>query len=81
MAEALRVGGHINLFVVCGGTSFGFDAGANVSDDGELEPDVTSYDYDALLREDGELTLKYHLCREAIFAGTPRLNDTLTTPS
>ena len=40
-----------------GGTNFGFTNGSNYYD--ELTPDVTSYDYDALLTEDGQITAKY----------------------
>ena len=35
-----------NLYVIHGGTNFGFTAGANSGGKG-YEPDVTSYDYDA----------------------------------
>ena len=47
-----------------GGTNFGFMNGANYYD--ELSPDVTSYDYDALLTEDGRITPKYKAFREVI---------------
>ena len=40
-----------------GGTSFGWMNGAN--DYRRLTPDVTSYDYDAPLSEDGRPTQKY----------------------
>ena len=40
-----------------GGTNFGFMNGSNYYEN--LEPDVTSYDYDALLTEDGQITPKY----------------------
>ncbi|WP_343247692.1 beta-galactosidase family protein [Diplocloster hominis] len=49
--------GHINIYMFEGGTNFGFMNGANYYDN--LEPDVTSYDYDALLTEDGRITTKY----------------------
>ena len=38
--------------------------GANYYD--ELTPDVTSYDYDALLTEDGRVTEKYRLFQAEI---------------
>lgn len=49
--------GHVNIYMFAGGTNFGFMNGANYY--GKLEPDVTSYDYDALLTEDGRITPKY----------------------
>lgn len=54
--DALRLG-NINIYMFHGGTNFGFMNGSNYYD--ELSPDVTSYDYDAVLSEDGEITEKY----------------------
>lgn len=62
-ADALELG-HINLYMFHGGTSFGFMNGANYYD--KLTPDVTSYDYDAPLSEDGRETEKYRLYKAAI---------------
>lgn len=49
--------GSVNIYMAEGGTNFGFMSGANYYD--SLTPDVTSYDYDALLTEDGQITEKY----------------------
>ena len=49
--------GHVNIYMFEGGTNFGFMNGSNYYEN--LEPDVTSYDYDALLTEDGQITPKY----------------------
>ncbi|MGN0507027.1 MAG: beta-galactosidase family protein [Lachnospiraceae bacterium] len=49
--------GSVNIYMAEGGTNFGFMNGANYYD--RLTPDVTSYDYDALLTEDGRITEKY----------------------
>lgn len=49
--------GHVNIYMFEGGTNFGFMNGSNYYD--ELTPDVTSYDYDAVLTEDGQITQKY----------------------
>jgi beta-galactosidase len=54
-----------NLYVVHGGTNFGFTAGANSGGKG-YEPDVTSYDYDAPINEQGRPTPKYMALRELI---------------
>lgn len=53
-----------NLYVLHGGTNWGFYAGANFSD--TYQPDVTSYDYDAPIREDGSLTPKYYAIRRLL---------------
>lgn len=66
-ADALALG-HINIYMFHGGTSFGLMNGSNDYD--RLTPDVTSYDYDALLSEDGRETEKYRLFRAAIHAHT-----------
>ncbi len=60
----LENGKSFSLYMLHGGTNFGFWAGANYSD--KYEPDVTSYDYDAPLDERGRPTPKYHALRELI---------------
>jgi beta-galactosidase len=54
-----------NFYVAHGGTNFGFTAGANSGGKG-YEPDVTSYDYDAPIDEQGRATPKYMTLRELI---------------
>lgn len=54
-----------NLYVIHGGTNFGFTAGANSGGKG-YEPDLTSYDYDAPINEQGNATEKYMALRELI---------------
>ena len=56
--------GHVNIYMFEGGTNFGFMNGSNYYD--ELTPDVTSYDYDAVLSEDGQITEKYRRYKEVI---------------
>ncbi len=56
--------GSVSIYMAHGGTNFGFMNGSNYYD--ELKPDVTSYDYDALISEDGELTEKYHAFKKVI---------------
>src|ERR1035437_3412281 len=55
----------LNLYVIHGGTSFGFTAGANSGGKG-YEPDVTSYDYDAPIDEQGRATTKYYALRDLL---------------
>ena len=53
-----------NLYMVHGGTSFGFMNGANW--DKVYQPDVSSYDYDSPIDEAGRIAPKFHLYRDAI---------------
>ena len=55
-----------NLYVVHGGTNFGFTAGANAFSPLQFQPDVTSYDYDAPINEQGQPTAKYYALRRVI---------------
>lgn len=55
-----------NLYVVHGGTNFGFTAGANAFSPTQFQPDVTSYDYDAPIDEQGRATPKYFALRNLI---------------
>ncbi|WP_329742916.1 beta-galactosidase [Dyella sp. A6] len=53
-----------NLYVVHGGTNFGFGAGANAHGDySHFEPVITSYDYGAPIDERGVATPAYHRFR------------------
>lgn len=60
-----------NLYVIHGGTNFGFTAGANSGSKG-YEPDVTSYDYDAPINEQGWPTPKYRALRNLIGSYLPK---------
>lgn len=62
--EYMLDNGNVNIYMFHGGTSFGLMNGANYYD--FLTPDVTSYDYDAPLTEDGRITEKYRLMQKAI---------------
>lgn len=66
---------HVNfcLYMFHGGTNFGFTNGANYFADDPSQPgkfiyypDVTSYDYDAMLTEWGEVTPKYIALQKAM---------------
>lgn len=56
--------GSLNMYMFIGGTNFGFMNGANHGD--KFAPQVTSYDYDALLSECGDVTDKYYAVRKVI---------------
>ncbi|HVI49351.1 MAG TPA: beta-galactosidase family protein [Chitinophaga sp.] len=60
-----------NLYVIHGGTNFGFTAGANSGGKG-YEPDVTSYDYDAPINEQGNATPKYEALRKLLASYLPK---------
>ncbi len=60
-----------NLYVIHGGTNFGFTAGANSGNKG-YEPDITSYDYDAPVNEQGVATPKYLALRKLIGSYLPK---------
>lgn len=56
-----------NLYVIHGGTSFGYFAGANANDSsGSYQPDITSYDYGAPITEQGARGPRYDVYRGLI---------------
>lgn len=57
-------GVNFNFYMVHGGTNFGFWAGANYNTETNIQPDLTSYDYDAPISEAGWATEKYMGIRE-----------------
>ena len=57
-------GVNFNFYMVHGGTNFGFWAGANYNKETNIQPDITSYDYDAPISEAGWATEKYMGIRE-----------------
>lgn len=60
----LEHGISFNYYMVHGGTNFGFWAGANYDNNHDIQPDLTSYDYDAPISEPGWATPKYLALRE-----------------
>ena len=56
--------GSVNIYMFIGGTNFGFTSGALHNE--KYAPTVTSYDYDALLTEWGDITPKYLEVRKVI---------------
>ncbi|MGG4142126.1 glycoside hydrolase family 35 protein [Paenibacillus algorifonticola] len=78
----LERGASVNFYMFHGGTNFGFYNGANHID--FYEPTVTSYDYNALLSESGDITEKYMAIREVIGRYTelplPALAEMLPSP-
>ncbi|WP_443936549.1 glycoside hydrolase family 35 protein [Pedobacter sp. MW01-1-1] len=67
-------GVSFNYYMVHGGTNFGFTSGANYKKDKDIQPDMTSYDYDAPISEAGWATEKYLKLRELLkTAETPAI--------
>lgn len=60
----LQNGINFNFYMIHGGTNFGFTSGANFSNATNLQPDLTSYDYDAPISEAGWATPKYNILRD-----------------
>jgi beta-galactosidase len=65
-------GASVNVYMLQGGTNFGFWNGANSSDDASYQPTTTSYDYCAAIDESGRPAPKYHGFRAAIERVTGR---------
>lgn len=62
----------VSFYMFHGGTSFGTWAGANLDvEKNVFEPDVSSYDYDALLDEAGRPTAKYTAVRKLLAGYLP----------
>lgn len=59
--------GSLNMYMFIGGTNFGFTSGANHYE--KFAPDVTGYDYDALLSECGDTTEKIFRCTKSYSRG------------
>jgi len=66
MEKYLKGGVSFNFYMFHGGTNFGYTSGANYNGEHDIQPDITSYDYDAPLSEAGWATPKFMLIRETI---------------
>ena len=67
LREILTNHASVNLYMFHGGTNFGFMNGANGAPTfPHYKPDVSSYDYDAPLTENGALTPKWQLTRKML---------------
>lgn len=64
--EYLKNQVSFNFYMVHGGTNFGFSSGANYDKKHDIQPDLTSYDYDAPISEAGWATPKYEVLRNVI---------------
>ncbi|WP_266170190.1 beta-galactosidase [Dyella subtropica] len=81
LRKLLEQGHSFNLYVVHGGTNFGFTAGSNANNDySNFEPVITSYDYGAPIDERGAATPDYHRFRELIAAHVPHRLPRIPAP-
>ncbi|TRX32024.1 beta-galactosidase [Flavobacterium sp. ZT3R18] len=62
----LDAGVSFNYYMVHGGTNFGFTSGANYDGNHDIQPDLTTYDYDAPISEAGWATEKYTALRDIL---------------
>ena len=69
--------GSVNIYMFHGGTNFGFHNGSNYYS--KLAPDTTTYDYDALLTEWGDITPKYKAFKKIISKHTEIPNVEFST--
>lgn len=60
----IKNGISFNYYMIHGGTNFGFTSGANYDKDHDIQPDLTSYDYDAPINEAGWATPKFNALRD-----------------
>ncbi len=72
LRRIVQAGASVNVYMAHGGSNWGGWAGANRADGhlGALQPDVTSYDYDAPIDERGAPTEKFWLMRDVLTAHT-----------
>lgn len=77
----LDAGVSINFYMWHGGTNFAFMNGANYDKEHPIQPDITSYDYDAPLSEEGVPTLKYMALRKLILNYLPENAQVPDVPS
>ena len=64
--EYIKNNVSFNFYMVHGGPNFAFTAGANYDKRRDIQPDLTSYDYDAPISEAGWVTAKYDSIRNVM---------------
>jgi beta-galactosidase len=70
LAAMLAANCSVNVYMIHGGTNFGFWNGANACEALPYRPITTSYDYRAAIDEAGRTTPKYHRFRASIAQAT-----------
>jgi beta-galactosidase len=77
----LSMNASVNIYPFHGGTSFGFNPGANIGEENTFQPETTHYDFDAPLNEAGDPTEKFAAFREVIGKYEPLPKIALPTAS
>lgn len=72
-SHQLQAGCSVNIYLVHGGTNFAFSSSTGTDANG-LQMYYTSYDFDALISEAGDITDKYHAVRDVIKKYMPMPN-------
>lgn len=80
VAKYLKAAVSFNFYMVHGGTNFGFASGANYNREHDIQPDITSYDYDAPINEAGWPTAKYDSLRKLFSQYVPYQIPAVPTP-
>lgn len=80
-AKYMQAGVSFNYYMIHGGTNFGFTSGANYDGQHDIQPDITSYDYDAPISEAGWATPKYDSLRKEIQAFTHQKLPAVPAPA
>lgn len=73
-------GVSFNVYMLHGGSNFGFNSGANWSS-GQYSADTTSYDYDSPMDETGRITEKFYTFRNTIKKYLPAGYELLEPPA
>jgi beta-galactosidase len=81
MKKYLDADVSFNFYMVHGGTNFGFTSGANYDKDHDIQPDLTSYDYDAPISEAGWATPKYLAIRSELTRNSTNPVPEIPAPS
>ena len=66
LSTIFKYNASVNFYMFVGGTNFGFWNGANMISKDKYAPTVTSYDYDAAIAENGDVTPKFAVVRKLI---------------
>ena len=83
--KILARGASVNLYMLLGGTNFGFTNGANMDTDpppmDQYACDVTSYDYDAPMHEWGDAAPKFKAIQDVIRKYNPATPEEIPSPT
>jgi beta-galactosidase len=79
LEQMLEMGASVNFYMFHGGTNFAFYNGANHYE--TYTPTITSYDYDSLLSESGDITPKYKLVQKVLAKYAKRHETKMPAPS